>query len=1159
MAEVRLHNVLGYLRRLSRPTGIDALSDSQILERVLRQRDEAAFEVLVWRYGPMVLGTCRKLLAREQDAEDAFQATFLALMRRAGSIRTGQALPGWLYQVACRAALRARARTARRQSLERDQVDLAGYCGQGDERATAERRELQAVLSEELGRLPARYRTPLICCYLEGKTHEQAARELNWPLGSLSRHLARGKELLRGRLTRRGVALSVGTIGSLLAEEASASLTASLVLPTVSAALEFAATGVTTIPAAKLACGVLRSMWMSKVKSLVAILFAIGLLSAGAGVIARKGLAEQPIEASLEVDSDQPQVEHSPKPVATRPERFDQWGDPLPPGAIARMGTVRFRHGSPVYGVAYSRDGKAIVASSHNDVYFWDAASGRTLRRFKGFLASARPLFYHLGFAISPDETCVAAAATTWNGRVQIWHIASEKKLLEWDTPTKQFITGIAYAPDGQTLATVERNGVLRLWNPATGAEIRALSESCCSIMAFAPDSRIIAYGHQDHSIRLCELATGKELARCAGHPDCAGVLCFSPDGKVLGSVMMNYSRGKVKDDAVRLWDVRTGVELRRLKGRRDNESPIAFSPDGKTLATVDHGEIILSDPATGEERLKFKGHSQGDLKGVNALAFSPDSKTLASGGNDQTVRQWDASTGKPLQQTGGHQDRVHVIAFSPDNRLVATASEDQTLRFWEVQTGRELHKIETAELMGESGILGTELHFSPDGRKLFANCHPQSPKHNATIACWDVSTGTELLRFKERKGRGAASLALSADGKLLAAAELPLRDALFPFGSAVTVWDTTTGQELRQMSEVQGMVIHVHFLGQSQTIQGGGVDPATSKTRFQYWDARTGKRIRQQEGFSVTEEGRLQAIALSSDSRMLALATFEKKGNDFETVIQVKSPVTGQEIRTFRRPWRRCDGLAFSPDCRTLASLEADGTIYRWELATSKERRAFPGHRGGGRALVFSADGSLLASGAHDTSVMIWDVADRMAAKKTPLPARELEACWLALRGNDALQAEQAIHTLVAASKQSLPLFRELIRRTKAADADRVARLVVDLDNNQFAVRQQATAELGKLGESAVPGLRKALKASPSLELRRRIEQFLDKEAQTTANPAGERLRLLRALEALEQMRSPEAQELLTSLSEGMPESWLTVEAKAVLERCTLASSASP
>src|SRR5262249_1365227 len=161
-----------------------------LLQRWLARRDEAAFELLLWRHGPMVLALCRRLLRHAQDAEDAFQATFLTLVRKAGSIANREALAAWLYKVAYRVALRARAAAATRAALPITSMDLPA----AEPAQDLLWRDLRPVLDEEVSRLPARFRGPFVLCYLEGKTNEQAARELGCPLGTVLSRLSRGRE-----------------------------------------------------------------------------------------------------------------------------------------------------------------------------------------------------------------------------------------------------------------------------------------------------------------------------------------------------------------------------------------------------------------------------------------------------------------------------------------------------------------------------------------------------------------------------------------------------------------------------------------------------------------------------------------------------------------------------------------------------------------------------------------------------------------------------------------------------------------------------------------------------------------------------------------------------------------------------------------------------
>jgi RNA polymerase sigma factor (sigma-70 family) len=277
-----MRSLVQYLRRLL-PHGAGSVpDDADLLRRFGGHRDEAAFEVLVWRHGPMVLGVCRRLLHREQDAEDAFQATFLALARQAGRIGRGEAVAGWLYRVAYRTARRARARLAGRAAYETTAPDV--------DRATEPRdelvwRDLRPLLDEEVNRLPEKYRRPVILCYLEGRTNAEAASELRLSRGTVATRLAWARDRLRIRLTRRGVALSGAALAVFLGRQAAeAALAAPQTAATVRAAVSFAAGPVST-NAAALAEGVLQSMSGSKRKIVALVLAGLTALASGAGVL----------------------------------------------------------------------------------------------------------------------------------------------------------------------------------------------------------------------------------------------------------------------------------------------------------------------------------------------------------------------------------------------------------------------------------------------------------------------------------------------------------------------------------------------------------------------------------------------------------------------------------------------------------------------------------------------------------------------------------------------------------------------------------------------------------------------------------------------------------------------------------------------------------
>jgi RNA polymerase sigma-70 factor (ECF subfamily) len=269
-----------YLRSLLGWPAEEQLSDGQLLERYVRYRDDSAFAALVRRYGPLVLGVCERVLTDAQDAEDAFQATFLVLVRKADVLDRRGSLGNWLYAVANRTALKARANAARRRAREREAEEMLA----AQTRAEAGWQDLRAVLDEELGQLPEKYRVPLVLCCLEGKTHIQAARELGWPSGTMSRRIERGREMLRERLNRRGVVLSSALLLLLLTTRAKAAMvSAELMEATIATASAYGsgtalAAGAGSVPAICLAEEVLQAGGAGKLKLVGAGLLGVALL-----------------------------------------------------------------------------------------------------------------------------------------------------------------------------------------------------------------------------------------------------------------------------------------------------------------------------------------------------------------------------------------------------------------------------------------------------------------------------------------------------------------------------------------------------------------------------------------------------------------------------------------------------------------------------------------------------------------------------------------------------------------------------------------------------------------------------------------------------------------------------------------------------------------
>jgi RNA polymerase sigma factor (sigma-70 family) len=274
------------------------LSDGQLLEHFIERRDEAAFETLVRRHGPMVLGVCRRLLRNYHDADDAFQATFLVLVRKAASVAPREMVGNWLYGVAYQTALKGRAVAAKRRARER-QVTEMPEPPSGPRRDVQQTtwQELQWVLDQELSRLPNKYRIPFVLCDLEGKSYKEAARQLGWPEGTLSVRLARARQMLAKRLTRQGISITGAALATVLSEKAaSASVPPSMISSTIKAAGllaagQVAAAGVVSGEVAALTKGVLKAMLLSKVKTAMAVILTMSLVGLGGGAVSYYALA----------------------------------------------------------------------------------------------------------------------------------------------------------------------------------------------------------------------------------------------------------------------------------------------------------------------------------------------------------------------------------------------------------------------------------------------------------------------------------------------------------------------------------------------------------------------------------------------------------------------------------------------------------------------------------------------------------------------------------------------------------------------------------------------------------------------------------------------------------------------------------------------------
>ncbi len=360
--------------------------------------------------------------------------------------------------------------------------------------------------------------------------------------------------------------------------------------------------------------------------------------------------------------------------------RTDRYGDALPPGAIARLGTVRLRHRGEVWSVVYSRDGKTVIAGGplHQPPYEdgairrWDAQTGKLVRRLDG-----QP--YGSGcLALSPDGKLLASESGA--NLIWIWDLTTGKPVhkLHAANEIQGNIYLVAFSPDGKTLAASGTGSPIQLWDVKTGKLRRSFGgDSGQRRLAFSPHEKTIAWSG-DGSLRLWDAATLKEIWRVPVPVGGFHSLAFSSDGKLLAS--------GGEDGVIRLLDGASGKELRRCRGHDKEVHAVTFSPDGKTLASGGKDETVrIWNVATAKSLHVCRGH-RGE---VYAVAFSPDGKDLASGSFDSTVRLWNPETGKERLLFEGHQDSVWSVSYSPNGKSLASGGFDNVAYVWDPITGR--------------------------------------------------------------------------------------------------------------------------------------------------------------------------------------------------------------------------------------------------------------------------------------------------------------------------------------------------------------------------------------------------------------------------------------------------------------------------------------
>lgn len=791
--------------------------------------------------------------------------------------------------------------------------------------------------------------------------------------------------------------------------------------------------------------------------------------------------------------------ERTPAAQVGNSDRTDAHGDALPRGAVARLGSLRWRN--PENTLTFSPDGKYLAAAGSTTKLF-DAASGQLLRRFES------PSCF---LTFSMDSKTLA---TTGSGQchsflpgaspvVRFWDAATGKERRNFQIDGGSNFQIPCSSADGKRIAwynisypNPDEKRFVSIWDMETGKEIRKWHDLESGSICLSPDGKTFVLPYRTHYF-LHDADTGKEKLRipfppqeAAGCTSITRFLAFTSDSQMLAGLGKGH---------VYLWDTATGKVVDKLPLPKEDAACVAISANDRTLAAGGRkGTLYLWDL-----RSRMLLHAipppDRDLP-IYILALAPDGKRVASQRHlSSWIRVWDVASGREHTDFREPLTGVERVAFGADGKSVLSLPAGGPICHWDIATGKLRHQASAKDF--EEGAVAfrsppatgaDEPWCCADGKTVVKTF---SVGDDQKIGVWQVGKQEPSTSFTVGARQQLVELALSPDGKLVA--------GLRSDGSLLTVWELASGHELRRFVLPDGTRLGVVFSADGRTLITSRSSVGRQwKHTFSFWELATGRA-----------RGSLDY--------------------DLKAVPNLP-PMLFQDH---------------------LAALTAQGTIALIDLSTGAELGRFQGHEDNVNCLAFSKDGRSLASGSVDSTVLVWDLAALLPAPtKAKLTDKELADRWDELAGADGAQAYQAIRRLSSAGDQVVASLSQRLAPVPPVPRKKVEVLIADLDSNTFARRERAAHELVGLIETAEPSLRAVLKANPSLELGRRVESILLKHRETRAKPpplgSGEELQAVRAVEILERIGTPEAQALLSRLANGAPHALRTREAQASLQR---------